>query len=43
MGEEGEGLWHLRFTDGAQGPFSSAQAAWDYWHGNGCGEAPGPS
>ena len=28
---------------GAQGPFPSAQAAWDYWHGNGCSEAPGPS
>ena len=43
VGEEGEGLWHLQFTDGAQGPFPSAQAAWDYWHGNGCSEAPGPS
>lgn len=43
VGEEDEGLWHLHFTDGAQGPFPPAQAAWDYWHGNGCGEAPGPS
>jgi len=42
-GEEDEGLWHLYFTDGAQGPFPSAQDAWDYWHGNGCGEAAGPS
>jgi hypothetical protein len=39
-GEEDEGLWWLRFTDGAQGPFPSAQAAWDYWHSNGGGEAP---
>ena len=34
VGEEDEGLWWLHFTDGAQGPFPSAHAAWDYWHGN---------
>jgi len=34
VGEEDEDLWWLHFTDGAQGPFPSAQAAWDYWHGN---------
>ncbi len=28
---------------GAQGPFPSAQAAWDYWHANGDGETPVPS
>ena len=32
VGEEGEGLWWLHFTDGKQGPFRSAQAAWDTWH-----------
>jgi hypothetical protein len=32
VGEEGEGLWWLHFTDGKQGPFASAQAAWDTWH-----------
>ena len=42
VGEEGEGLWYLHFTDAAQGPFPSARDAWDYWHCNG-GEAPGPS
>ena len=31
-GESGEGLWHLHFTDGAQGPYPSQRAAWDYWH-----------
>jgi hypothetical protein len=34
VGEEDEGRWWLHFTDGAEGPFPSAQAAWDYWHGN---------
>jgi len=34
VGEEDEGLWWLHSTDGAQGPFPSGQAAWDYWHGN---------
>jgi len=34
VGEEDEGLWWLHFTDGAEGPFPSAQAAGDYWHGN---------
>jgi hypothetical protein len=34
VGEEDEGLWWLHFTDGAHGPFPSAQAAWDCWHGN---------
>jgi len=34
VGEENEGLWWLHFTDGAEGPFRSAHAAWDYWHGN---------
>jgi hypothetical protein len=34
VGEEDEGLWWLHFTDGAEGPFPSAHAAWDYWHGN---------
>jgi hypothetical protein len=43
VGEEGEGMWHLRYADGAQGPFPSAQAAWDYWHANGDGETPVPS
>ena len=43
VGEEGEGQWHLRYADGAQGPFPSAQAAWDYWHANGDGETPVPS
>jgi hypothetical protein len=31
-GEEDEGLWWLRFPDGALGPYPSEQAAWDYWH-----------
>jgi hypothetical protein len=31
-GEEDEGLWWLHFTDGAQGPYPSQQAAWDDWH-----------
>jgi len=31
-GEQDEGRWWLHFSDGAQGPFPSAQAAWDYWH-----------
>jgi hypothetical protein len=31
-GESGEGLWHLHFTDGAQGPYPPQQAAWDDWH-----------
>lgn len=31
-GEEDQGLWHLHFTDGAQGPYPSQQAAWDDWH-----------
>jgi hypothetical protein len=31
-GEEDGGLWHLHFTDGAQGPYPSRQAAWDDWH-----------
>ena len=39
VGEEDEGLWHLHFPDSAQGPFPSAQAAWDHWHG----ESPGLS
>jgi hypothetical protein len=42
VGEDGEGLWFLRYADGAQGPFPSAQAAWDYWHANGEGETPAP-
>ena len=40
VGEEDEGLWWLHHTDGAQGPFPSAQDAWDYWHANGDGEIP---
>ena len=32
VGEEDEGMWWLRFTDGRQGPFSSSQVAWDTWH-----------
>jgi hypothetical protein len=32
VGEENEGLWWLRFTDGAQGPYRSRQEAWDAWH-----------
>jgi hypothetical protein len=40
--EDGEGLWYLHYTDGAQGSFPSAQAAWDYWHANGDGETPVP-
>jgi len=43
VGEEDEGLWWLHYTDGAQGPFPSAQDAWDYWHANGDGEIPIPS
>jgi len=43
VGEEGDGMWHLRYADGAQGPFPSAQAAWDYWHAHGDGETPVPS
>ena len=43
VGEEDEGMWHLHYTDGAQGPFPSAQAAWDYWHANGDGETPVPT
>jgi hypothetical protein len=31
-GEEDGGLWWLHFTDGAQGPYPSQQAAWDDWH-----------
>jgi hypothetical protein len=42
VGEEDEGCWYLHYTDGAQGPFPSAQAAWDYWHANGDGETPVP-
>jgi hypothetical protein len=43
VGEEGEGMWHLHYADGAQGPLPSAQAAWDYWHAHGDGETPVPS
>jgi hypothetical protein len=43
VGEEDEGCWYLHYTDGTQGPFHSAQAAWDYWHANGDGETPVPS
>ena len=43
MGEEDEGTSWLHFADGTQGPFPSAQAAWDYWHANGDGETPVPS
>ena len=43
VGEEDEGMWWLHFTDGTQGPFPSAQAAWDYWHGEGHGKAASPS
>ena len=43
VGEEDEGLWHLHFADGAQGPFPSARDAWDYWHGNGHGGAASPA
>jgi hypothetical protein len=32
VGEEDEGLWWLRFTDGAQGPYRSRREAWDAWH-----------
>ena len=32
VGEEDEGLWHLHFTDGAQGPYPSQRAAWEDWH-----------
>ena len=32
VGEEDGSLWWLRFTDGAQGPYSSRQEAWDAWH-----------
>jgi hypothetical protein len=42
VGQDDEGSWHLRYADGAQGPFPSAQAAWDYWHANGDGENPVP-
>ena len=42
-GEEDAGNWHLHYTDGTQGPFRSAQAAWDYWHDHGGGEIPVPS
>jgi hypothetical protein len=43
VGEEDEGLWWLRFADGAQGPFPSAQHAWDYWHGHGHRGAASPA
>ena len=43
VGEEDEGIWHLRYADGAQGSFPSAQAAWGYWHANGDGDTPVPS
>jgi hypothetical protein len=43
VGEEDEGQWRLHFTDGTQGSFPSAQAAWDYWHGTGDGQATSPS
>jgi hypothetical protein len=43
VGEEDEGMWWLHYTDGTQGPFPSAQDAWDYWHANGGGETPVPS
>ena len=43
VGEQDEGMWWLHFTDGAKGPFPSAQAAWDHRHANGDGEAPVPS
>ena len=43
VGEEDEGMWWLHYTDGTQGPFTSAQAAWDYWHASGDGETPIPS
>ena len=32
VGEEGQGLWHLHFADGAHGPYPSQRAAWDDWH-----------
>lgn len=32
VGEEDGSLWWLRFTDGAQKPYSSRQEAWDAWH-----------
>lgn len=43
VGEEDEGLWWLRHVDCRQGPFPSAQDAWDYWHAHGDGEVPVPS
>ena len=43
VGEEDQGMWWLHYTDGTQGPFPSAQDAWDYWHENGDGEIPVPS
>ena len=43
VGEEDEGCWYLHYTDGTQGPFPSAQAAWDYWHAHGDGETSVPS
>ena len=42
VGEEDEGTWWLGYADGAQGPFPSAQAAWDYWHAHGDGTDPVP-
>ena len=41
VGEEGEGLWWLHFADGKQGPFPSAQAAWDTWHALAAGRSIG--
>jgi hypothetical protein len=43
VGEEDQGVWWLHFTDGAQGPFCSAQAAWDYWHSHADGQAASTS
>jgi hypothetical protein len=43
VGEEDEGTCWLHYTDGSQGPFPSAQDAWDYWPGEGHRQAASPS
>lgn len=35
VGEEDEGCWYLHWPSESQGPYASADAAWDAWHKTG--------
>ncbi len=43
VGEEDQGQWFLHWTRGRQGPYPSAQAAWDAWHDDGAAALLGPA